>query len=156
MHGHPTLGVKNAKPRLSSRPDPKIGELSEEYLELRNRQMSTKALTADMQLAERCGEPIEKSLVERQAAYLLVAVRQAILNTPQTYCRRILGLNDAAEASRVLREMAISILGEIKDLPAKVTNPNWLDKAEEDGPPLEQDRPITPTQVAAKTKRRRK
>ena len=35
MHGHPTLGVKGAKPRLSSRPGPKIGKLSEEYLEIR-------------------------------------------------------------------------------------------------------------------------
>jgi hypothetical protein len=52
MHEHPTQGVKNAKPRLSSRPGPKIGKLSEEYLGIRNRQMNTKALTAEMQLAE--------------------------------------------------------------------------------------------------------
>jgi hypothetical protein len=130
MHGHPTLGVKGAKPRLSSHPSPKIGKLSEEYLGIRNRQMSTKALTAEMQLAERRGELIEKRLVEQQAAYLLVALRQAILNTPQTYCRRLMGLNDAAQVSRILREMAISILGEIKDLPAKITNPSWLDEEE--------------------------
>ena len=130
MHGHPTLGVKGAKPRLSSRPGPQIGKLSEEYLEIRNRQMSTKALTAEMQLAERRGELIEKRLVERQAAYLLVALRQAILNIPQTWCRRLMGINDAAEVSRILREMAISILGEIKDLPHKVTNPDWLDEIE--------------------------
>ena len=119
MHGHPTLGVKDAKPRLSSRPSPKIGKLSEEYLRVRNAQMRTKNLTAEMVLAERRGELIEKSLAERQAAYLLVALRHAILNTPQTYCRRILGLNDASEASRILREMAFSLLNEIKDLPAK-------------------------------------
>ena len=49
-----------------------------------------------MQLAERRGELIEKSLVERQPAYLLVALRQAILNVPQTWCRRLTDLNDAA------------------------------------------------------------
>jgi hypothetical protein len=81
-----------------------------------------------MQLAERRGELIEKKLVEQQAAYLLVALRQAILNVPQTWCRRLLGLNDAAQVSRILREMALSLLGEIKDLPAKVTNPDWLDE----------------------------
>ena len=84
MHGHPTLGVKNAKPRLSCKPGPKIGKLSEEYLEIRNDQMRTKNLAAQMVLAERRRELIEKSLVERQAAYLLVALRQAILNVPQT------------------------------------------------------------------------
>ena len=51
MHGHPTFGVKNAKPRLSSRPGPKIGELSEEYLGIRNRQMDPKAKKAAMELA---------------------------------------------------------------------------------------------------------
>ena len=76
MHGHPTLGVKGARPRLSSRPGAQIGKLSEEYLGIRNRQMSTKALTAEMQLAERRGELIEKRLVEQQAAYLLVALRR--------------------------------------------------------------------------------
>jgi hypothetical protein len=135
MHGHPTLGVKNAKPRLSSKPGPKIGKLSEEYLEIRNAQMRTKNLTAEMVLAERRGELIEKSLVERQTAYLLVALRQAILNVPQTWCRRLMGLNDAAAVQRILREMAISLLNEIKDLPSKVTNPEWLDEIEEDTPP---------------------
>jgi hypothetical protein len=53
MHGHPTLGVKNAKPRLSSKPGPQIGKLSEEYLTVRNAQMRTKNLAAEMQLAER-------------------------------------------------------------------------------------------------------
>ena len=135
MHGHPTQGVKNAKPRLSCKPGPKIGKLSEEYLKIRNRQMNTKALTAEMVLAERRGELIEKRLVERQAAYLLVALRQAILNIPQTWCRRLMGINDAAQVSRILRGMAISILGEIKDLPAKVTNPDWLDEIVEQNTP---------------------
>ena len=135
MHGHPTLGVKNTKPRLSSKSGPKSGKLSEEYLEIRNAQMRTKNLTAEMQLAERRGELIEKRLVERQAAYLFVALRQAILNIPQTWCRWLMGINDAAQVSRILREMAISILGEIKDLPAKVTNPDWLDEI------VEQDTP---------------
>jgi hypothetical protein len=44
----------------------------------------------------------------------------------------MLGLKDAAEASRILREMAVSVLNEIKDLPGKVTNPNWLETVEDD------------------------
>ena len=135
MHGHPTLGVKNAKPRLSSKPGPQIGKLSEDYLRIRNAQMRTKNLAAQMQLAGRRGELIEKRSVEQQAAHLLVALRQAILNVPQTWCRRLLGLNDAAQVQRILREMALSLLGELKDLPAKVTNPDWLDEI------VEQDTP---------------
>ena len=97
--------------------------------------MRTKNHTAEKVLAERRGELIEKSLVERQAAYLLVALRQAILNIPQTWCRWLMGINDAAQVSRILREMAIAILGEIKDLPAKVTNPDWLDEIVEQNTP---------------------
>ena len=100
-------------------------------MEIRNRQMRTKALTAEMQLAERRGELIAKSLVEKQAAYLLVALRQKILNLPQTYARRMVGFKDTAQASKMLREMAISVLNEIKDLPSKVVDRNWLDKVEE-------------------------
>ena len=158
MHGHPTLGVKNAKPRLSSRPGPQIGKLSEEYLTVRNAQMRTKNLTAEMVLAERRGELIEKRLVEQQAAYLLVALRQAILNVPQTWCRRLLGLDDAAQVSRILREMALSVLNEIKDLPDKVVDPNWLStiNGDEDGEPI---RPSSGQQIKAeqeKAARRRK
>ena len=120
-------GVKAAKPRLKTAKE-ELPELSREYLQIRNAQMRTKNLTAEMQLAERREELIEKSLVERHAAFLLVALRQAILNVPQTWCRRLLGLTDAAQVSKILREMALSLLGEIKDLPAKVTNPDWLEE----------------------------
>lgn len=83
-----------------------------------------------MNLAERRDELIEKRLVEQQAAYLLVALRQRILAIP-SHARKFIGLKDAAQASRVLKEMAVSVLNEIKDLPAKVTNPHWLDEIEE-------------------------
>jgi hypothetical protein len=132
MHGHPTLGVKGAKPRLSSRPGPQIGKLSEEYLEIRNRQMSTKALIAEMHLAERRGELIKKKLVEHQAAYLLVAMRQAALNIPQAYARRILNIAEPRKAKEILKEAMISLLNTIKDLPNAVSDPDWLATLEKD------------------------
>jgi hypothetical protein len=95
--------------------------------------MRTKNLTAEMNLAERREELIEKRLVERQAAYLLVALRQRILGVPHAYARRILGLKDATEAMGILREAMTELLNEIKDLPGKVTNPRWLDELEGDG-----------------------
>lgn len=44
-------------------PGPEIGKLSEDYLTVRNQQMRTKNLTAEMQLAEPRGALIEKRLV---------------------------------------------------------------------------------------------
>jgi hypothetical protein len=94
--------------------------------------MHAKALAAEMVLAQKRDELIEKKFVERQAAYLLISLRQRILNVPQTYCRKMVGLKDARQASEVLREMAISLLGEIKDLPSKVVDRDWLTKIEDD------------------------
>jgi hypothetical protein len=105
MHRHPTQGIKGAKPRLPKTNDKlptkaEISRLSKEYLEVRNVQMRAKAFMAETNAAARRDELIEKRLVEQQAAYLLVAMRQKILNIPQAWARRMLGLTDAAQASR--------------------------------------------------------
>jgi hypothetical protein len=147
------LGVKGVKPRFKPAKE-ELPELSRKYLEIRNEQMRTKNLAAQMVLAERRGELIEKKLVEQQAAYLLVALRQRILQVPHAYARRILGLTDANAAKAMLHEMAISLLNDLKDRPAKVTNPHWLEELDA-GPPFEQEKPLTPTQAAAKAKRRK-
>ena len=127
MRHPPTQGVAASKPRFKSARE-ELPELNRAYLISRNAQIRAKTLTAEMVLAERRGELIEKRLVEQQAAYLLVALRQAILNVPQTYARRIVGLKDAKAAKAMLREMAISLLNDLKDLPSKVTDPNWLEE----------------------------
>ena len=113
MHRHPTLGVKGSKPglpgtRTNAKPASKteVSRLSRVYLEIRNRQMRAKALTAEMVLAQRRDELIERKLVERQGAYLLISLRQRILNVAQTYCRKMVGLKDARQASKVIPQLA--------------------------------------------------
>ena len=96
---------------------------------MRNRGQRAKAQQSV--LARARGELIEKRLVERQAAFLLVAMRQKILNMPQAYARRLTGLKDVREVKRVLEGAAISILNEIKDLPNAISDPDWLAKVEE-------------------------
>jgi hypothetical protein len=129
-------GVKGAKPRLKPAKE-ELPRLSRDYLLIRNRQMLTKNLTVEMQLAERRGELIEKRLVEQQAAYLFIAFRQKILALPHTHARKMVGLGDAQQAAKALKELAVSLLNEIRELPAKVTDPNWLDTLEADGSPCE-------------------
>ncbi len=131
MHGHPTIGVKNAKPpRLSSKPGPQI-RLSEQYLRERNEQMRSKNLTAQMLLAKARVELILRTLVEKQAAYLLVSLRQKILGVPDQLCRRIVNLSDPAQARRILRKSMLSLLNELQDLPSQIADPNWLQTIEE-------------------------
>jgi hypothetical protein len=77
-------------------------KLSREYLVHRNEQMRTKNLRAQMELARERGELISKRLARQQATYLLVAMRQKILNLSQTYSRRLVGLKDVREVQKVL------------------------------------------------------
>jgi hypothetical protein len=129
MHEHPTQGMQGVKaaikPRFKSARE-ELPEYSREYLIQRNGQMKAKNQTAQMLLAKARGELILKDLVEKQAAYLLVAMRQKMLGAPDAYCRRILNLSDPFKAKAILREMMISMLNELSDLPRKVVNPNWL------------------------------
>ena len=81
MQRDPTTGVAGAKPRLPRLKTAKeeISKLSREYLAIRNRQMRAKALMAEMEGAARRGQLLERKLVECQASYLLIAMRQRIL-----------------------------------------------------------------------------
>jgi hypothetical protein len=98
----------------------------------KERAANTRALRLrnEMLLAKARGELITKQLVERQAAYLLVALRQRIMSMPSTYARRMVNLPDTKAAAAVLKEIAISVLDEIRDLPSRVSDLNWLDKLE--------------------------
>ena len=133
MQRDPTTGISGAKPRLRTAKEETL-KLSREYLEIRNRQMRAKALTAEMEGAARRGELIERKLVEFQASYLLLAMRARMLAVPQAYAGRLVGLADPHEASQVLRQAMIECLDELKDLPARVTDKSWLERvAEEQG-----------------------
>jgi hypothetical protein len=107
--------------------------LREEVLDTeRVKNLRTRRMQAELILAKSRDDVIEKALIEKQAAYLLVALRQKILTIPQTYSRRLLGLSDVTQMNKFLKEMAIDILNEIKDLPQKVVDPHWLEELEKD------------------------
>ena len=97
----------------------------------------TKRLEMEMQIALRRGELIEKSVVLQQAGFLLTALRQRCLAAPSAWSRRILNISDPREMNERLREMMVSVLEEIADLPERVTDPNWV--AEGDATPFAED-----------------
>ena len=106
--------------------------LSRQYLVHRNNQMKYKNQTAQMLLAKARGELILKSLVERQASYLLLSLRERILGVPDNLCRKMVNLPDASKARSILREAMHALLNELQDLPSKVTDPHWFKKLEAD------------------------
>jgi hypothetical protein len=132
---HRYLGKSSASPPGLSREEQRRKaeklEADQNFVEEKTRQVVTRRKQNELLLAKARGDVIEKRLVEKQAAFLLVSLRQRILNLPQTYARRILGLTDLDQASKILREMSISILKDIKNLPQQVTDPNWLESLED-------------------------
>ena len=72
-------------------------------------------------------------MVLRQTEFLIVALRQRLLAIPQTYSRRLLGISEFEVMSKLLKEMAISTLKEIENLP-RVVEEGWVDRGETEEP----------------------
>jgi hypothetical protein len=108
-------------------------------------------LRSEMLLAKSRGELIEKELVEKQAAYLLIAMRQKILNLPVNYARRLVGLHDVREVMKVLQGAAHSIFNEIKNLPSKAIDPLFppVGRAKRNNLPLLASPPAQPTATSS-------
>ena len=70
---------------------------------------------------------------------------------------RCVGLPDEHAAAQVLREMALALLADLQDLPARVTDPDWVEHIgdEEEGAPERRPTPEQAKAAAAKAKARR-
>ena len=78
-------------------------------------------LEREMQIARQRGELIEKVVVQRQAAFLLTALRARCMSAPSAWARRLLNIDDPRVMIERLREMMTNVLEEISTLPQKVT-----------------------------------
>lgn len=107
-------------------------ELDKIFLSRRIEQSEVRTMAFRLDLARIRGDVIEKKLVEKQLAYMLIAMRQQILAIPTSYARKLLHKDDIKEIYKILEEMCHRILLDIKDLPRKAIDPNWLDQLEEE------------------------
>ncbi len=85
-------------------------------------------LSAQMTLAQERGQLIEKRLIERQAAFLLLSLRQRILAVPDRLARQLVNIDEVNKVRGILKDAMLALLTELADLPSKVTNPRWLDE----------------------------
>jgi hypothetical protein len=134
----PVEGIKGAKgpTRLRESKVPRQPEteasvkLGEQYLRERNKQMRAKRLTAEMELALARGELIEKKLVSRQLAFILISFRQSVLAWPGKL-RAAIGEGFTHEMAQKARCLAHETLTHLEKLPETV-EPNWLESLEEE------------------------
>jgi hypothetical protein len=104
---------------------------------------------------------IEKSLVTRQAQYIFITLRQAILNFPVKYARHMVGIADEHQAKAVLTKAAHEFLTELSNFSEKAIDSNWLATINGDDTPNtgHPNRPSSGQEIKAeqeKAKRRRK
>ena len=80
------------------------------------------------ELAKARDEVILKPLVEAQATFVAVTLRQMILAFPLKAARKMVGLPDEKAAKRILDKVAHDLCKELASFPAKITDPDWLEK----------------------------
>jgi hypothetical protein len=79
-------------------------------------------------LAKARDEVILKPLVEAQATFVAVTLRQMILAFPLKAARKMVGLPDEKVAKRMLDKIAHDLCKELVSFPQKITDPGWLEK----------------------------
>jgi hypothetical protein len=107
-------------------------ELEKELTRKKVRNTEVITMMREMDLARLRESLLEKQLVEKQATFLLIAMRQKILNVPSTYARKVMHIDDIKTAHAVLQTIAHTLLNELKDLPKKIIDPKWLTTVEEE------------------------
>jgi hypothetical protein len=106
--------------------------LDEDWVLERTKHVITRRKQDEMLLTQARQELVLKTLVEKQATHLLAAMEQAIRKMPQSYAERILKLTDVNQAHAILKELSIALLNELRDLPQKVVDPDWLREVEKE------------------------
>ena len=131
------MGVQGAEPQKRNRlkgntsqvTRDEISKLSAQYLRRRNHSIDLKSKAAELELALKRGTLVEKRLVEQQATWLLMAMRQKLINLGATHAHKFIGLTDINQIKAILRAIGLNVLQEVKDLP-KTATPGWLKEVE--------------------------
>ena len=117
---------------MDVKPEKTKFQLDKDALVARTRLVNTREKTARLQLAKAREDLIDKDLVQKQAAFLFVAMRQKMLAAPLTYHRRFLHLTDPHVALHRLQDVFNQVLLELKDMPKKITDPDWMESLDEE------------------------
>jgi hypothetical protein len=126
--------IKGPKPKLgrSSNGDKPRWQLDKDYIAAKIDLVKVREKSAALLLARARDEVIETDLVIKQAAFLLISMRQKLLALPNTYARKLLHKDNPNEVAAILKDAIHLALREIADLPRRAIDPNWLKTLDED------------------------
>jgi hypothetical protein len=81
--------------------------------------------------AQRKRELIPRSHVLKQAAFLVISLRQRLLAIAEQHARELLNISDEREVARRLDAIVRDALSEIADMPLRVSDEHWLEERDE-------------------------
>ena len=120
------------RPNGQDKPEKTKYQLDKEGVAIRNKFTTTREKSARLLLAKAREDLVDKDLILKQAQFLYIAMRQKMLGAPLAYYRQFLHLEDPHEVIQRLTKMQHELLRELKDMPKKITNPNWMEELDEE------------------------
>ena len=78
------------------------------------------------------GELISKQHVTKQAAFLLLSLRQHLLSIATQHASELLNIGDEREMARRLNAIIRAKLDIVADMPGRVTDEKWVDRLDDD------------------------
>ena len=86
-------------------------------------------------------ELIPRALVTKQAAFLVLSLRARLLAIPAQHARELLNITDERQMAQKLDVIVRSTARTLADLPSKVTDPDWMQKLDDENEATSSKRP---------------
>jgi hypothetical protein len=102
-----------------------------QFVEEKKLQTIARRRETEIRNAQRKRELIPWALVVKQAAFLVISLRQRLLAIPAQHARDLLNVDDEREMALRLEAIVRSSLDEIAQMPLRVTDERWLERLDE-------------------------
>jgi hypothetical protein len=97
------------------------------FMEEKRKRTEARRIEIEIGILKARAELVPKDLAVRQASFLLISLRSALLSIPGRISRDLEGKNAAAIEAALGTEIRRA-LNEIKDLPLRVGDKNWMQR----------------------------
>jgi hypothetical protein len=103
-----------------------------EFVEEKKLQVIARRRETEIRNALRKRELIPRALVLKQAAFLVISLRQRLLEIAAQHARDMMNVSDERELQRRLDAIVRSSLDEIAQTPLRVSDERWLEKVDDE------------------------
>ena len=106
-----------------------------EYVEEKKKQVIERRRECEIRNLRSKRELIPRQLVLKQSAFLVLSLRARLLAIPAQHARELLNIDDERQMAQKLDVIVRSTLETLADLPLKVTDPDWMQRLDDEWTP---------------------